>query len=457
MPHRRAIFERRSGRPVLTPTARREVVLRKWLSPGMGVKRWFGLSLVGICLFICGILILVDVPSELWTSLRSRFSVRTTLGVGATTAGVMVIVLGVVRGFMTMYRAVAPNPGRKLVDVLYERKQLESGLKIAVMGGGTGLSCLLRGLKPITSNLVAVVTVCDDGGSSGRLSKDLGMLPPGDIRNCLVALADDESLLGELFNYRFQDGQGLSGHSFGNLFLAALTDVVGDFEEAIQVSSQVLASRGKVLPTTLDTVTLCARLKDGRTVRGESSIPEARGVIDQVFLEPATSKPTSEVLASLRTADAVVLGPGSLFTSIIPNLLVGGVEEALRQLHVPRIYICNVMTQPGETDGFGAADHLEALERHIGAGVVDTIVVNITPPSEELLKKYEAQGATPVDPQLDRLEKMGVKVVGADLLSEFDLVRHDSKRLATAIVDLLARHQSRSRDTRTRHLRVVNQ
>lgn len=429
--------------------------LRKWLTPGMGVKRWFGLSIFGILIFTCGILMLADVPSELWDMLRDRFSIRTTLGASIAITGVIVIISGVVRGFMTMYRAVTPNSTRKLVDVLYERKQLESGLKIAVMGGGTGLSCLLRGLKPITSNLVAVVTVCDDGGSSGRLSKDLGVLPPGDIRNCLVALADDESLLGELFSYRFQDGKGLSGHSFGNLFLAALTDVVGDFEEAIQVSSQVLASRGKVLPTTLDTVTLCARMKDGRTIRGESSIPKAGGEIDHVFLDPPTSSPTPEVLSSLRTADAVVLGPGSLFTSVIPNLLVEGVEEALRQLQVPRIYVCNVMTQPGETDGFGAADHLEALEKHIGAGLVDIIVVNVAAPSEELLKRYQAEGATPVDPQLDRLEKMGVKVVGANLLSEQDLVRHDSDRLATSIVDLLARQSSKPGDGKTRHLRVV--
>ena len=429
--------------------------LGKWLTPGMGVKRWLALSILGILVFTCGILILADVPSELWAHLRARFSIRTTLGTATAFGGMVIVIFGVARGFMTMYNAVAPNPSRKLVDVLYERKQLESGLKIAAMGGGTGLSSLLRGLKPMTSNLVAVVTVCDDGGSSGRLSKDLGMLPPGDIRNCLVALADDESLLGELFNYRFQDGNGLSGHSFGNLFLAALTEVVGDFEEAIQVSSQVLASRGKVLPTTLDTVTLCARLADGRVIRGESAIPRAEGIIQEVFLDPPTASPSSDVLASLRMADAVVLGPGSLFTSVIPNLLVEGVEETLRQLTVPKIYVCNVMTQPGETDGYGAADHLEALERHIGAGLIDTIVVNIAPPSEEMLRRYEAHGAEPVDPQLDRLEKMGVTVVGANLLSDKDLVRHDSHRLATAVVDLLARHHSRHRESTTRHLRVV--
>lgn len=430
--------------------------LSKWMSPGMGVKRWFVLSFAGLLVFTCGILILADVPSELWSTLRARFSVRTTLGMGTAIGGMVVVIAGVVRGFLTMYQAVAPNPTRKLVDVLYERKQLESGLKIATMGGGTGLASLLRGLKPMTSNLVAVVTVCDDGGSSGRLSKDLGMLPPGDIRNCLVALADDESLLGELFSYRFQDGQGLSGHSFGNLFLAALTEVVGDFEEAIQVSSQVLASRGKVLPTTLDTVTLCARMEDGRVIRGESSIPRANGVIQQVYLDPPGAKPTPEVLSNLRLADAVVLGPGSLFTSVIPNLLVEGVEDVLRQLTVPKIYVCNVMTQPGETDGFGAADHLEALEKHIGAGLVDTIVVNIATPSEEMVKLYEEAGAEPVDPQLDRLERMGVKVVGANLLSDRDVVRHDSDRLATALIDLLARHHAKPSDHKTRHLRVVN-
>lgn len=431
--------------------------MQKWMTPGMGVKRWFGLSVLGFFLFTIGIMVLADVPSELWTSLRSRFSVRTTLGSGAAVFGLVMIVLSIVRGFLTMYRAVAPNPNRKLVDVLYERRQLETGLKIAAMGGGTGLSSLLRGLKPMTSNLVAVVTVCDDGGSSGRLSKDLGMLPPGDIRNCLVALADDESLLGELFSYRFQDGNGLSGHSFGNLFLAALTEVVGDFEEAIQVSSQVLASRGKVLPTTLDTVTLCARLKDGSVVRGESSIPKAVGTIDHVFLDPPTARPTTDVISSLKSADAVILGPGSLFTSVIPNLLVEGVEEVLRQLSVPRIYVCNVMTQPGETDGYGAADHLEALERHIGAGLVDTIIVNIATPSEEMLLRYRAQGAEPVAPQLERLEKMGVKVVGANLLSDHDLVRHDSERLATTLFDLLARYHVKGGESKTRHLRVVGQ
>ncbi len=419
--------------------------LSKWLSPGMGVKRWLILSVCGIAFFTLGVLMLVDVPSELWSLLRARFSVRTTLGVATALAGLLVVVYGVTRGFQSMYQAVVPNPSRPLVDLLYERKQLGSGLKIVALGGGTGLGSLLRGLKPMTSNLTAVVTVCDDGGSSGRLSKDLGVLPPGDIRNCLVALADDESLLSELFDYRFRDGKDLSGHSFGNLFLAALTEVVGDFEEAIRVSSQILATRGKVLPSTLDKVTLCARLEDGRTVRGESTIPAAAAAtsrIQEVFLDPPRARSLPEVKVCLAEADAVVFGPGSLFTSVIPTLLVEGVESTLRSLTIPRIYVCNVMTQPGETDGFGAADHLEALERHVGTGLVDIVVVNIARPSDQLLRRYLAQGAEPVDPQIEKLEAMGVTVVGANLISEDDLVRHDSARLATALVDLLARYHS---------------
>ena len=427
---------------------------RKWLTPGMGVKRWFGVSLIGIGLFTLGIMILADIPPHFWGLLRERFSVRNTLGIGAAVGGMMVIVFGMLRGFKTMFNAVSPHPTRKLVDVLYERSQLGSGLKIVTLGGGTGLSSLLRGLKPMTSNLVAVVTVCDDGGSSGRLSKDLGLLPPGDIRNCLVALADDESLMSELFNHRFQGGNDLGGHSFGNLFLAALTEVVGDFEEAVQVSSQILAIRGKVLPATLDKVTLCARMHGGTVVRGESAITAASGIVEEIYLDPPGALPAAEVLASLTNADAVVLGPGSLFTSVIPTLLVEGMEEALRALKVPKIYVCNVMTQPGETDGFGAADHLSALERHVGAGLIDTIVVNVETPNEDLLRRYAAEGAHPVEPQIERLNKMGVKVMGANLISSDDLVRHDSDRLATALIDLLAR-QARTSEAKGRHLRVV--
>ncbi len=429
--------------------------MRKWLTPGIRVKRWFAVSLIGFFVFTVGIMILADMPTHFWELLRERFSVRNTLGVGAAVTGMLGIVFGLIRGFQTMYSAVQPNPTRTLVDMLYERSQLGAGLKIVALGGGTGLSSLLRGLKPMSSNLVAVVTVCDDGGSSGRLSKDLGLLPPGDIRNCLVALADDESLLSELFNHRFQGDNDLGGHSFGNLFLAALTGVVGDFEEAVQVSSQILAIRGKVLPATTAKVTLCARMQDGKIIRGESAIPKSGGVVEEVFLDPPGATPAPQVLSSFAAADAIIFGPGSLFTSVIPNLLVEGMEESLRAVKVPKIYVCNVMTQPGETDDFGAADHLEALERHVGAGVIDTIVINVETPSPEMLRRYEAQGAKPVAPQIDRLNRMGVRVVGANLLSTHDLVRHDSQKLAAALIDLLARQGSRNQEPKKRHLRVV--
>ncbi|MEW6280157.1 MAG: gluconeogenesis factor YvcK family protein, partial [Candidatus Eremiobacterota bacterium] len=294
--------------------------------------------------------------------------------------------------------------------------------------------------KHYTSNLVAVVTVSDDGGSSGRLSKELGVLPPGDVRNCMVAMADDESLLSALFRHRFQDG-GLEGHSFGNLFLAALTEIAGDFELAVELSSQILATRGRVLPATLSKTVLCARHTDGSVTQGESAIPHRRVAIERVYLEPSDCDPPAQVLAEIQQADAIVLGPGSLFTSVIPNLLVNGVAEAVVRSPAPKIYTCNVMTQPGETDGFSAADHLDALLRHAGRPVVDYALVNLAFP-QRLVDKYRAEGAHPVLADMVRIEKMGIEPIGANLISETDLVRHDSDRLARAIIDLIARHRS---------------
>lgn len=418
--------------------------LRKWLVPGIGIKRWLLLTLVGLFVFTGGILMIADVPANFYWKLRvwaGSFPLRNTIGSGFVVLGAVVMITALWSWFNTIYRAVVPYQQKQLVEVLYERRQLDHGLKLVAIGGGTGLASLLRGLKPFTSNLVAVVTVSDDGGSSGRLSKELGVLPPGDIRNCLVALADDESLLSELFRFRFRDG-GLEGHSFGNLFLAALSEIAGDFEVAVKLSSQILATRGRVLPATLSPVTLCARFVDGSTVRGESAIPRERKLIESVFIDPELCRPPAEVLAVLAEADAIVLGPGSLYTSVIPNLLVEGVVDALRHSSAPKIYVCNVMTQPGETDGKGAADHLEAIAQHAGARLIDYALVNLAVP-QKLLHKYRARGAYPVEPQLDRVEALGVEPVGANLISETDLVRHDSDRLARTIIDLIARHKTR--------------
>lgn len=431
---------------------RRVLASLKWLLPGMRIKRWLLLSALGLLTFSTGLMLLTTNKIALLLELRLIEEVEAWTGVrpSSTTVDWFLVALGLAlmlwamqRWFSSLYNAAVPFERKRLVELLYERRQLGQGLKIVALGGGTGLSTLLRGLKGHTSNVVAIVSVSDDGGSSGRLSKELGMLPPGDLRNCLVALADDESLLSELFQYRFKDGQGLEGHSFGNLFLAALTEIYGDFELALKRASQVLATRGRVLPATLSPVVLCARFRDGRTVRGESEIPRARGIISEVYLEPQRCRPPAEVLKVLADADAIVLGPGSLYTSVIPNLLVEGVADAVRASAAPKIYVCNVMTQPGETDGYTAADHLEALHNHVGGPLVDYAIVNVAPPNR-LLQKYEKEGAHPVKPALARLKALGVEPVPANLMNEDSLVRHDSAALSEAVLEIVARRRPSS-------------
>lgn len=309
---------------------------------------------------------------------------------------------------------------------------------VVVLGGGTGLSMLLSGLKHYTTDLTAVVTVADDGGSSGRLRREMGIIPPGDIRNCLVALAEDESLMGELFQYRFEEGDGsLSGHSFGNLFLAALTRVTGDFEEAVRLSSKILKTRGRVLPASLDTVWLKAELDDGSMVEGQSAIAGSNRCCRQIWLEPRDARPTDAVLEAIAGADIIVAGPGSLFTSIIPNLLIADIVQAIAAADCPRVFICNVMTQPGETLGFTAADHLEALIAHTQSGIFDTILVNTEEPPAPLVEFYSAEGSAPVVVDSDRLESSGIQVLAVDVASGGNYFRHDSGKLATAITSLL--------------------
>jgi uncharacterized cofD-like protein len=305
--------------------------------------------------------------------------------------------------------------------------------RIVAIGGGTGLATLLRGLKRLTTRLTAIVTVTDDGGSSGRLRKDLGVLPPGDVRNCMVALADDESLMGELFSYRFATGE-LAGHSFGNLFLAALTEVTGDFDLAIRESSRVLAISGTVLPSTTSDVHLHALLSDGRELVGESVIGRAPVSVTRVWIEPADAQALPLALERIAEADVVVLGPGSLFTSIVPNLLVRGVAEALAATAAQVVYIVNVMTQPGETAAFGALDHLDGLLRHLEEGVVDVMVVNQTPVPPRLLARYAEEGAEPVVWSGGELHHRGVRIAPADLLRADRLIRHDPDRLARLVV-----------------------
>jgi len=404
-----------------------------WLYPGIGVKRWAAVLAAGVLVFGAALFLGIGaaVSYEFLAGvglgfLRGRYFITGLLvGLGLTT-GLVLSYLGL-RGVVRFARA-APNVSRIRSDQLLAR-----GPQVVAIGGGTGLAALLGGLKLFTGNLTAVVTVADDGGSSGLLRRDMGVPPPGDIRNCLVALADDESLLGRLFKYRFTDG-GLRGHSFGNLFLAALTEVTGDFELAVAESSSVLNVRGRVLPATLEDVQLHAQLEGGEQVAGESTITAHARRPLRVWLSPESPLPLPQSLEAIARAELVVLGPGSLFTSVIPNLLIPGVREALRSTHARVVYVCNVMTQPGETDGFSAADHVDALCRHGAAGLIDVVLVNETPVSADLARAYALQGAEPVAVDDERLERLGVHVVHAELAAGSNVFRHDPARLSRTLL-----------------------
>ncbi|NMP22668.1 gluconeogenesis factor YvcK family protein [Sulfobacillus harzensis] len=327
----------------------------------------------------------------------------------------------------------------KWAGVLYSRRQLARGPKIVALGGGTGLPVVLRGLKNYTSNLTAVVTVADDGGSSGRLRGDLGVLPPGDIRNCMVALADTEPLMEELFQHRFQSGE-LKGHSFGNLFLAAMEQTAGDFVTALRESSRVLAVRGTVLPATLEKVTLWAELETGEKIWGESKIGRSPARIRRLGMEPEDATPLAEAVQAIMEADMVVLGPGSLYTSVIPNLLVRPIQEAIRHTPAVRVYVANVMTQPGETTHYTVRDHLDALERQVGRGLVDVVLVNNQKVDDEVLARYRKEGAEPVLP-FEGGASAWPEVVASPLITADGVVRHDPQKLARALLKLLVRYR----------------
>jgi uncharacterized cofD-like protein len=328
------------------------------------------------------------------------------------------------------------------------------GLNVVALGGGTGLSTLLRGLKylvvprhdpfprpkrPIV-DLAAIVTVTDDGGSSGRLRRENRILPPGDIRNCMVALSKDEALLSRLFQYRFHAGRGLRGHNFGNLFLAALTHVTGDFAEAVRVSSRVLAIRGRIFPSTVSNVTLEAVLEDGRRVHGETKITASRKPIKKLMLSPRRVRPLDEAIEAIRHADLILMGPGSLYTSVIPNLLIPEIASAIAHSRAPRVYIANLMTQPGETTGYTLSDHLRAIERHVPARVIDWVVANRQPISPEVARRYRRQGAERVVVDLPTLQKLEVRVVLDNLLEEHGVIRHNSARLARLLLEEFLSH-----------------
>lgn len=415
----------------------------KWLIPGMHVKRWLLLLMLGTTIASIGFaFILRDAVISLSASPIAYYATLQFLD--RPLRVVLLLVLGFGLIGVALYKMsqalVEPflRPGQtNVVDVVYEHRRRRGGPKIVAIGGGTGLSALLRGLKTHTDNITAIVTVADDGGSSGRLRQELGLPPPGDFRACIAALSDAEGLLSRLFEYRFGEGMGLHGHSFGNLFIAAMTNVTGSFEKGLAESSRVLAVRGQVLPSTLEDVTLCADLRDDQEsagwqrVRGESAIPKSGKRIERVFLQPDDARAYPAAVKAILDADLIVAGPGSLYTSVLPNLLVDGIARAVKAARAPRVYICNVATQPGETTGFSVEDHVRALDQHVGRGTFTHVLANY---NVDVTVPEEAANFAWVAPPVHDIP--GLIVHLADLVDRQRPWRHDSNLVAAALMQL---------------------
>ncbi len=427
-----------------------------WLVPGLQVKRWFFLIFVGAVFIALGLLILSDVrPIFYIMEFIKKFASKVTtewIAFAFVMFGAAIFFKGWQKTNLSMLDINNGRENETILEALYRRRKLNRGPKIVAIGGGTGLSMLLKGIKHITNNITAVVTVGDDGGSSGRLREEMGVLPPGDIRNCIAALADDEDLVTKLFQYRFKSGEGLEGHSFGNLFLTALCAITGDMVRAVKESSNVLSIRGRVLPSTLDDMKLVAEMEDGRIIHGESNIPEAHGKIKRLFTDPSHCKALEEVIVAIKNADLIILGPGSLYTSVIPNLLIDEISKEVVASDAKKIYVCNIMTQPGETDGYAVSDHIQALMKHANSKkVIDAVLVNDFIPSN-LADKYRMSHSYPVKVDVENIKRLGIDIFSKKLIedSKEGLVRHSSHRVARAIYYWFRREL---KDDRT--LRVV--
>lgn len=422
----------------------------KWLWPGMHVKRWLVLLLLGIAAIGLGLAYILRDIYQTWTFpapvyyVTLQFIDRPWRALLFGSLGVTAVVVAILQLNRSLLAAFHLPIDEDIVDIIYRYRRQERGPKVVAIGGGTGLSTLLRGLKSYTNNITGIVTVADDGGSSGRLRRELGVLPPGDFRNCIAALANDESLMTQLFQYRFPKGAGLDGHSFGNLFIAAMAGITGNFERAILESGKVLAIRGRIIPSTLENVTLCAELKEVhqeqvlvRRVSGESSIPEQGRPIERVYLEPDGVRAYPEALRTLLEADLIVLGPGSLFTSLLPNLLIPEIVAAIRASNATKVYVCNVATQKGETDGFSVQDHIRALEDHVGAGLFSLVLVNSQekPPDDYL--NLELVSGNEEMPAAYRIRT-------AELVDEDNPWRHDSIKLARTLMELYVSEKGRN-------------
>lgn len=427
--------------------------LRNVLAPTKGISKGILLGFFGLVTSIFGALLAFSVQIQsLIRYLNSivASAIEATVGPDQTDniihwTGAILFILGLwllalsIRSIVIhIVEIFDPSTKEGRVDTYLHRQQLAQGPRIVALGGGTGLSTLLWGWKRHSSNITAIVTVTDDGGSSGRLIHEKGMIPPGDIRNCLVALADAEKAMTDLFQHRFKDSGALSGHSLGNLLIAGLVDLAqGDFERAINMASKVLAIRGQVMPSTLDHVGLRALLDEDIEISGETAIVEAGRKIRELRLAPNNVRPYQPALDAIASADLICIGPGSVYTSVIPNLLIPGVAEALKNSKAIKVYICNVMTQKGESDTFSASEHVGAIMQQVKERVFDYVLVNTGVPSDASLEKYRTVGQIFVDPDIDRIKAMGLRVIQGNFMSETDFVRHDPIKVVSKLMTIL--------------------
>lgn len=404
----------------------------KWLYPGMRIKRWIMLCVAGVIVCSMGFVLTI-------------LNVQPAEGIALVVlggAGVWVAIRKIVKSVVTV---LLPQREHELVDIMFQKRHSTRGPRIVVIGGGSGLSVLLHGLKEFTSNITAVVTVADDGGSSGRLRSQFDIPAPGDIRSCLVALADAEPLMSDLFSFRFKESGELEGHSFGNLFILAMLKVTGDFDKAIKESSKILAIRGRVVPSTLKKVSLVAKHSDGSETAGETAISKARVPIRQLCLSPENCAASEDAVAAIADAEAIVLGPGSLYTSILPNLLIEELAAAIARANVPKIYICNVMTQPHETDRFTAFDHVNVLVEHTRPEIITHVMLNSAPIPAAILERYKSEEAFPVDNNTDKIRALGYEIIEDQIVTIKDMVRHNSRRISKLILDAVQNSKKKAR------------
>ncbi len=420
----------------------------RWFYPGLKIKRWILFFSLGLILVILGLTTIVNYQAfgvleeflfRVLYEVTGRYNYTLLAGVGLLLVLVgLVIMVWAFRALMRhILGSIAPEESGRLGQKMIERVRRDRGPFVVAIGGGTGLSVLLRGMKKKTSHLAAIVTVADDGGSSGRLRREMDIIAPGDLRNCLVAMADQESLMEDIFQHRFGGTGELSGHSLGNLFLAALIERYHDTETALEAASEILNVRGEVIPSSTERIRLRALMADGEMVDGESNIAAYGAKIERLFVLPEAPHAVQSALEAIERADLITLGPGSLYTSILPNLLVPEIAAALRRSKAVKVYICNAMTQPGETADYSVADHVRALVEHVGPGVIDYVLINDRKPALEVLERYRQIGSVPVPVDVDELEKLGVKPVRANVIADGMTVSHDSDLLADVLIDVV--------------------